>query len=114
MAARLAYALALAEGQRPVDLRSSKGMGLRQSEVFLVGRLLAARVYNRQSFVGMFHHAWKVNGTLKTEDVDENKVLFSFSDPAARARVLRGGPWGFSKASIALAEYDGIVPIASV
>lgn len=59
------------------DLWPSKGMDLRHSEVFLVGRLLTARVYNRQSFLGMFSHAWKVNGMLKTKDVDEDKVLFS-------------------------------------
>lgn len=46
--------------------------------------------------------------------LDEDKVLFSFSNLAAFAQVLRGGPWGFNKTHITLTEYDGIVPIVGV
>ncbi|XP_061999326.1 uncharacterized protein LOC133716662 [Rosa rugosa] len=114
MAARLASSLALAEGKKKVDLHPSQGKGLWQSEVFMVGKLLTAREFKVRSFLGMFRSAWRVNGTLQVEEAEGGRVLFTFSDPTDRARVWRGAPWGFNRAPVALAEYDGVMPIEKV
>ncbi|XP_024196329.1 uncharacterized protein LOC112199560 [Rosa chinensis] len=62
----------------------------------------------------MFRSAWRVNETLQVEEAEGGRVLFTFSDPTDRARVWRGAPWGFNRAPVALAEYDGVMLIEKV
>ncbi|XP_062014233.1 uncharacterized protein LOC133730708 [Rosa rugosa] len=114
MAARLATSLAIAEGKRQIDLRPTHGQGLRQANVFLVGKLLTARDYKIKSFMGIFRNAWRINGALQVEEAEEQRVLFTLSDPADRMRVWRGAPWGYNHAPVALAWYDSIMPVAKV
>ncbi|XP_040373978.1 uncharacterized protein LOC121052652 [Rosa chinensis] len=114
MAARLASSLALADGKKPVDLRPSKG--LRQPEAFMISKLLMAREYSRRLFLGMFRAAWRINGLiLQVEEVGEDdRVLFSFTDPNDADRVWKGGPWGYNRAPIALAPYNCVSPAVDV
>ncbi|KAM5582612.1 hypothetical protein ABKV19_002839 [Rosa sericea] len=114
MATRLASSLAIAEGKRHIDLRPTHGQGLRQANVFLVGKLLTARDFKIKSFMGMFRNTWRINGTLQVEEAEEQRVLFTLSDPADRVRVWRGAPWGYNHAPVALAWYDGIMPVEKV
>ncbi|XP_040361691.1 G-type lectin S-receptor-like serine/threonine-protein kinase SD1-29 [Rosa chinensis] len=113
MAARLASSLALADRKNSVDLHLSKG--LRQPEAFMLGKLLMAREYSRRSFLGMFWATWRINGSLRVEEVGEDDgVLFTFTDPNDVDRVWKGGPWGYNTTPIALAPYDSVSPAVEV
>ncbi|PRQ53014.1 hypothetical protein RchiOBHm_Chr2g0161811 [Rosa chinensis] len=80
----------------------------------MVGKLLTTREFKVRSFLGMFRSAWRVNGTLQVEEAEGGRVLFTFSDPTDQARVWRGAPWGFNHFHVALAKYDGVIPIEKV
>ncbi|XP_061990881.1 uncharacterized protein LOC133709233 [Rosa rugosa] len=95
-------------------MRLTQGQGLRQSNVFLVGKLLTAREYKSKSFMGMFRNAWRINGSLQVEEAEGQRVLFTLSDPADKVRVWRGAPWGYNHALVALTFYDGIMPVEKV
>ncbi|KAM5572784.1 hypothetical protein ABKV19_012706 [Rosa sericea] len=114
MAARLASSLAIAEGKKQVDLRPTQGEGLRQSEVFMVGKLLTARDFKLRSFLGMFRNAWRINGSLQVEEAEGQRILFTLSDPTDRVRIWKGAPWGYNHAPVALACYDGVMPVEKV
>ncbi|XP_062010823.1 uncharacterized protein LOC133727227 [Rosa rugosa] len=113
MAARLASSLALADGKQPPS------KGLRQPEAFMVGKLLTVREYSRRSFLGMFRSAWRINGRLNVEEIrEDDRVLFTFTNPSDVDRdvdrVWKGGSWGYNRALIALASYDGVSPAREV
>ncbi|KAM5576814.1 hypothetical protein ABKV19_007583 [Rosa sericea] len=114
MAARLASSLAIAEGKKQVDLRPTQGQGLRQSEVFMVGKLLTARDFKIRSFLGMFRNAWRTNGSLQVEEAEGQRILVTLSDPSDRVRIWKGAPWGYNHAPVALACYDGVIPVEKV
>ncbi|XP_024198384.1 uncharacterized protein LOC112201706 [Rosa chinensis] len=81
----------------------------------MVGKLLTAREYSRHSFLGMFRSAWRINGRLSVEEVGEDdRVLFTFTDPSDVDRVWKGGPWGYNRAPVALAPYNGISPASEI
>ena len=69
-----ASSLALARGKKAVDVRSSKGKSLCQAEVFLVGKVLTARDFNRGFFMGMCTMAWQLNGKFRVEPVEGGRV----------------------------------------
>ncbi|XP_061998905.1 uncharacterized protein LOC133716201 [Rosa rugosa] len=114
MAARLASSLAIAEGRKQVDLRQTQGKGLRQADVFLVGKMLTAREYKTRSFLGMFRNAWRVHGSLRVEEAEGQRVLVTLSDATDWDWIWKGGPWGYNHAPIALAYYDDVADIESV
>ncbi|XP_024179036.1 uncharacterized protein LOC112185058 [Rosa chinensis] len=114
MAAKLASSLAIAEGKRQIDLRPTQGKGLRKENVFLVGKLLTARDFKVKSFMGMFRNTWRVNGSLQVEETKGQRVLFTLSDPSDRVRIWWGAPWGYNHTLVALALYDGIIPVEKV
>ncbi|XP_024155768.1 uncharacterized protein LOC112163723 [Rosa chinensis] len=113
MAVRLAASLGLADVRRPVDLRPARGEGLRRSQTYLVGKLLTARAFNKRSFMGMFRRAWRLNGRYTAQEHGD-RFLFTLTDPTDRNRILRGGPWGFDRAPVVLAPYDGVGAIKDV
>ncbi|XP_061993474.1 uncharacterized protein LOC133711356 [Rosa rugosa] len=113
MAVRLAASLGLADARRPVDLWPSHGEGLRRSQTYLVGKLLTARAFNKRSFMGMFRRAWRLNGRYTVQEHDD-RFLFTLSDPTDPNRILPGGPWGFDRAPVVLAPYDGVGAIKDV
>ncbi|KAM5566149.1 hypothetical protein ABKV19_019900 [Rosa sericea] len=114
MGARLASSLAIAEGKKQIDLWPTQGKGLRQANVFLVGKLLTAQDFKVKSFIGMFRNAWRINGALQVEEVEGQRVLFTLSNPTDRVRIWHGAPWGYNHAPVALAWYDGIMPVEKV
>ncbi|PRQ55201.1 hypothetical protein RchiOBHm_Chr1g0321991 [Rosa chinensis] len=59
----------------------------------------------------MFRSAWNVNGLFNLEEADSGRVLFTFSDPADKARVWRSGPWGFNRASASLPSMGSLQDI---
>ncbi|XP_024155844.1 uncharacterized protein LOC112163820 [Rosa chinensis] len=113
MVVSLAAFLGLADARCPVDLRPPCGEGLRRTQTNLVGKLLTARAFNKRSFMGMFRRAWRLNGRYTVQEHDD-RFLFTLSDPTDRNQILRGGIWGFDRAPVVLAPYDGVGAIKDV
>ncbi|KAL6194404.1 hypothetical protein ACLB2K_035488 [Fragaria x ananassa] len=87
MAARLVSSLTLARGKKAVDLRPSKGKSLSQAEVFLVGKLITARDFNRGFFMRMCTTAWQLNDKFRVEPVEGGRVSSLSRIQTTKSRV---------------------------
>ncbi|XP_024179155.1 uncharacterized protein LOC112185178 [Rosa chinensis] len=45
---------------------------------------------------------------------NDDRVLFTFTDPLDVDRVWKGGPWGYNRAPVTVAPYDGITLVEDV
>ncbi|KAL6194547.1 hypothetical protein ACLB2K_035629 [Fragaria x ananassa] len=90
MVARLASSLALAEGKKSV---------------------ICVRRMAKDMPTGHVHIWWMDCCSLQVEEAEVKRVLFTFSDPKDRDLVRKGGHWGFHRALVVLAYYDGVAAI---
>ncbi|KAL6191628.1 hypothetical protein ACLB2K_038018 [Fragaria x ananassa] len=84
-----------ARWKKAVDVRSSKGKSLCQEEVFLVGKVLTARDFNRGFFMGMCTMAWQLNGPLASASFlplknKEQLVIREIDEPQSANSPITG------------------------
>ncbi|KAK9931151.1 hypothetical protein M0R45_018444 [Rubus argutus] len=113
--ASFAASMALAEGRKPVDIgRLAGGSAKQTSQAFLLGRVFTHKAVEIQALRSHFRRIWVLEKPFRIQEKPEGRFLFSFDDKGDKRRVLRGGPWSFAKAHLALEDYDGINPLLKV
>ncbi|KAK3193191.1 hypothetical protein Dsin_024501 [Dipteronia sinensis] len=102
--ARLCEALTLKEKDGPLMALGAsmkedgeKRLGLRMS-----GKLLSAKLVNREAFFGVFPRIWRTLEEVDTEVIDGNIFSFTFRNERDRQQVLNGGLWSFDKVLLVL------------
>ena len=109
--ASFAASMALAEGRKPVDIgRLAGGSAKQTSQAYLLGRVLTHKEVDIRALRSHFCRIWVLEKSFRVHEKPEGRLLFSFDDKGDKRRVLRGGPWNFAKAHLALEDYDGISP----
>lgn len=63
-------------------------MGSEEIELFLVGRLISDKPFNRVGIRVAIYRSWHFVNNLKMEEVDGNRFIFSFPFLVCRNRVL--------------------------
>lgn len=90
--------------------------GSKPRRFLVVGRLLTAKTYNKDSLMGTMKSLWTSRKSLSEKTriwacalEGSDRVLFSFQFEADRRRMLAGCPWHFDKALLALSATGGRV-----
>ncbi|KAL5739496.1 hypothetical protein ACOSQ2_028676 [Xanthoceras sorbifolium] len=80
----------------------------------LVGRLLASKHINRESFRSIIPRIWRSTPDVDIELVSSNTFAFYFENQIDRRRVLTGGPWSFDNFLLILEKPQGIGSMADL
>ncbi|KAL0416754.1 UNVERIFIED_CONTAM: hypothetical protein Slati_3507300 [Sesamum latifolium] len=70
--------------------------------LYLVGRLLASRLYNFEGFCTAIKGMLNAIKGVEIKQLREGKLLFKFNHIIVRDRALKGCPWSFDKHVIVL------------
>ncbi|TXG72444.1 hypothetical protein EZV62_001023 [Acer yangbiense] len=100
--ASLCNALSIEEKESPAKILdvNLKDRGEQRLALCLVGKVLASKVVNMDTFRDVMKRIWRVNRGVEIEPVEDNIFEFQFKNLEARQRILSGGPWRFNRAII--------------
>lgn len=87
---------------------NQEGMLLRSSKVFLVGRVLMQKYYNKDIFKKQMQFLWKPKVMDTIVELEQDLFSFGFDNVRDRTTVLQEEPWLFDRAFLVLAEADDL------
>lgn len=88
------------EEQKVVVINAKASTLLRVDRVFLVGRLLSRKVFNKER--------------VTIVEMDEGLFLFGFESASDRSLVHKGGPWLYDGVLLVLVEADSLAHPTSI
>ncbi|KAL5787998.1 hypothetical protein ACOSP7_004947 [Xanthoceras sorbifolium] len=95
------------EGEAITIQGSVKEDGMKKFLICLVGKLLTAKLPNRDAFRSLIARIWRTAHPVEVENVRNNIFAFYFHNLIDRKRVLIGGPWNFDNALLVLEAPNG-------
>lgn len=74
-----------------------EGGVMKSSKVFMVGKVLASKLINKESFKRQMWNLWRLKVHVLIFDLEHDRFTFRFNSLSERTTILRGGPWLFNK-----------------
>ncbi|KAK3221553.1 hypothetical protein Dsin_008578 [Dipteronia sinensis] len=82
-------------------------LGEQRLALCLVGKILTAKLVNKEVFNDVMNKIWRVDGGMEIEPIRGNIFAFYFRSEFDRQRILKGGPWSFDSVIIAFENPTG-------
>ena len=115
MVMKFAEGMALTvEEQRVVVIDEQESALLRTNKVFLVGRVLTRKAFNKDLFKRQMVNIWRPKTRVTIVELEGGLFSFGFDSRRERALVQKGGPWLYDGALLVLAEADNLAHPASI
>jgi hypothetical protein len=76
----------------------------------LIWKIWSDKNVNQEAFKTVFSNIWRIVGSVKFKELQDNIWLFEFSNEGDKRRVLDGRPWSFNRQILVLNEFDGSIP----
>lgn len=92
-----------------VVVDSKEVAAIRISRWLLVGKLLADKSFNKESFKRTLGSLWRPKARVTIVEIEHGLFSFAFPTKGERDKVLAGGPWLFDGFLLVLAVADGAV-----
>ena len=97
-----------------VVIDEQKSALLRANKVFLVGRVLTRKAFNKERFKRQMVNLWRPKTRVTIVELEDGLFSFGFDSRRERALVQKGGPWLYNSALLALAEADNLAHPTSI
>lgn len=103
------------EEQEVIVIDKQEVDSLKSSRVFLVGKVLTLKSFNKESFKRRMQTLWYPKAQVLIFDLEDDCFAFGFNSQAERTTILRGGPWLFNKQfMLVLGEADNMTYLTRV
>lgn len=80
--------------------------GVNKYDLCLIGRLLTEKSVNVRTMKSKLADVWRPSMGLSVKELDQGLFLFQFYRKEDMQWVLRGGPWSFDNAMVALDKVE--------
>ena len=102
------------EEQRVVVIDDHDSALLRANKVFLMGRVLTRKTFNKERFKRQMVNLWRPKTRVTIVELEDGLFSFGFDSRRERTMVQKGGPWLYDGALLVLEEANSLVHPASI
>lgn len=103
-----------AEEQAAVVIDDKEGALLRNTRVFLVGRVLTSKLFNKERFKRQMFNLWRPKAKVTIVELEDGLFSFGFDSIRERTMIKKRGPWLYDGALVVLAEAKDFVKPAVI